>query len=149
MTSQIPFWETIPLDQLSDEQWESLCDGCGRCCLQKLEDVDSGDVFFTSVSCKLLDCNSSRCKDYFDRFTHVPDCTQVRPLTEQKKKWLPDTCAYRLIAEGKSLYAWHPLLSGRSDSVHEAGISIGSIAVSEDDVPMEHYEEHIIYFSDD
>ncbi|MBX2879183.1 MAG: YcgN family cysteine cluster protein [Granulosicoccus sp.] len=149
MTAPIPFWETTPLDQLSDEQWESLCDGCGRCCLQKLEDVDSGDVFFTRVSCKLLNCDDSRCKDYDQRFTHVPDCTQVRPLTDEKRKWLPSTCAYRLIDEGHPLHSWHPLISGRPESVHEAGISVGSFAVSEDDIAFEHYEEHIIHFPED
>lgn len=144
-----PFWEEIPLAELSDAQWESLCDGCGRCCLQKLEDVDTGDVYFTRVACKLLDCSNSRCQDYEDRFTHVPDCTKVRPLTPQKRKWLPATCAYRLLDEGKPLFAWHPLVSGRPESVHEAGISVGAIAISEDEVALEHYEEHIIHFSDD
>jgi len=149
MADSVPFWERLSLDELDDQQWESLCDGCGRCCLQKLEDEDSGTVYFTDIACRLLDCSTSRCQDYDRRFDQVPDCTQVRPLTEQKKQWLPTTCAYRLLAEGKPLRAWHPLVSGSAETVHTAGISIGRIATSEISIPLEHYEQHIIHFEVD
>jgi len=141
-----PFWERLTLDELDDVQWESLCDGCGRCCLQKLEDQDTGKIFFTDIVCHMLDCSSCRCRDYTARFSHVPDCTQVRPLTDEKIHWLPVTCAYRLLAEGKKLPSWHPLISGDEQSVHAAGISIGRIATSENNVPLALYHEHIIQF---
>lgn len=149
MNDSTPFWERLTLDELDDEQWESLCDGCGRCCLQKLEDVDTGEVHFTDIACRMLDCEKSRCRDYVRRFEHVPDCTQVRPLTPQKTQWLPESCAYRLLAEGRPLHAWHPLISGSADSVHDAGISVGRYAIPEDQVPLNLYQQHIIQFDSD
>ena len=111
------FWETTSLNDMTDAQWESLCDGCGRCCLQKLEDEDSGEVHFTRVSCKLLDTDSCRCTNYSKRFSHVPDCLSLRPLTEEKISWLPDSCAYAKLSLGKPLESWHPLISGDPESV--------------------------------
>jgi len=142
----IRFWEKLSLDQMSDEQWESLCDGCGRCCLQKLEDIDSGSIYFTQVSCRLLDINSCRCRSYADRFNYVPDCTQVRPLTPQKLSWLPTSCAYRLIAENKPLPQWHPLISGDKQTVHTAGISVREIALCETKVDVSEYQQYVIHF---
>lgn len=144
-----PFWQTIALDDMSDAQWESLCDGCGRCCLQKLEDADSGEIFFTNIACRLLVLGTCRCSDYADRFRHVSDCTQVRPLDEKKVRWLPDTCAYRLLAEKKPLPHWHPLVSGDKESVHKAGVSVRNYAVSETQVDRRNYEEHIIHFANE
>ncbi len=143
-----PFWELKSLDQMSDLEWESLCDGCGRCCLHKLEDEDTGDVHFTRVSCKLLDTESCRCSDYLDRFRHVPDCLTIKPLDEQKLSWLPETCAYRLLSENKPLAKWHPLLSGSPDSVHEAGISMAHLCISETHVPLADFIHHVIGLDD-
>ncbi len=143
------FWEGTELDALSEAQWESLCDGCGRCCLQKLEDEDTGELFFTRIACRQLTLKSCRCKDYDNRFERVADCTNVRPLTEEKAGWLPPTCAYRLLAEGKPLHDWHPLLSGDPNSVHDAGISVRHLGVSERMVAIEQYPAYVIDFSAD
>lgn len=130
---------------MSDEQWESLCDGCARCCLNKLEDEDTGEVVYTRVSCKLLDTQTCRCSDYHNRFDHVPDCISVRPLDAQKLSWLPSTCAYRRLSENKPLESWHPLISGTSESVHEAGISMSESCLSEQYVPVAEIIRHIVY----
>ena len=142
--SNTPFWKQKTLEQLNNDEWESLCDGCARCCLHKLEDIDSNDLCFTNIACKLLDINSCRCLNYNDRFKWVPDCLSLRRDLEQTVKWLPGTCAYRLIAEGKDLPDWHPLISGDPNSVEHAGISIKHFAQSEDDIHDEDYEDHII-----
>lgn len=147
MTVCDPFWEYTALEDMDEQQWESLCDGCGRCCLQKLEDSDTGDVYFTSVACRMLDLVTCRCKDYPNRRSLVPDCTMVRPLTPEKQQWLPESCAYRRLAAGKALPAWHPLVSGDADSVHRAGISVGEYARDETSVPLKDYQQHIIHFS--
>ncbi|NND90801.1 MAG: YcgN family cysteine cluster protein [Granulosicoccus sp.] len=141
-----PFWETLSLDEMSDEQWESLCDGCGRCCLQKLEDEDTGEVWFTRVSCRQLDRRTCRCRDYARRFTEVPDCLSVRPLTEEKSGWLPDTCAYRKLYRGEPLDWWHPLVSGRRESVMEAGISVAGSCVSETGIPVSKYFHYLVHW---
>ena len=130
----LPFWRTKTLDAMSDAEWESLCDGCGRCCLVKLEDEDTGRVHYTDVGCRLLDGESCRCRSYPDRKAHVPDCLRLTPETVRETGWLPRTCGYRLVKEGRDLHAWHPLVSGRADSVHEAGISVrGRVAGPEED----------------
>ncbi len=144
MRTAAPFWETKSLESMSDQEWESLCDGCGRCCLQKLEDEDSGQVVFTRVSCRLLDTNTCRCKDYANRFKQVPDCLSVRPLTAEKINWLPDTCAYRKLSLGEPLEKWHPLISGCKDSVAKAGISMVGCCISETQVPISDYFYHLI-----
>jgi len=126
-----PFWKTKKFAQMSKDEWESLCDGCGLCCLHKLEDADSGDVSYTNVACRLLDTQTCRCKKYADRKKLVPDCIILTPEEVSKFQWLPETCAYRLIAEDKPLYSWHPLLTGSAFSVHEAGISIIGNLISE------------------
>ncbi len=148
MADDPPFWETLSLDEMNDQQWESLCDGCGRCCLQKLEDEDTGEVWFTRVSCVQLDCGSGRCQDYANRFSKVPDCLAVRPLTEQKIGWLPESCAYRKLAQGEALENWHPLVSGNDRSVIEAGISVAGRCISEAEVAAEDYFHYLIYWDD-
>ncbi len=129
------FWETLPFDQMSIQQWESLCDGCGYCCLIKLEDEDSGEVVNTSVTCRLLDTQSCLCKDYNNRLKSVSMCVKITAdnLSEllDKQNWLPSSCAYRLLHEGKPLPDWHPLLTGDPDSVHQAGVSVKRFALSE------------------
>lgn len=138
------FWEHKTLDELNDIEWESLCDGCGRCCLHKLEDEDTGDIHYTDIACKLLDTNSCQCKHYSDRHTYVPDCLQVRPLDEEKLNWLPSSCAYVKMSKGEPLADWHPLVSGNRDSVRAAGISVGGRCCSETDVPVAEWPLHLI-----
>lgn len=142
------FWERLSLDEMSEQQWESLCDGCGRCCLQKLEDEDTAELWFTRVSCRQLDCDSGRCLDYENRFERVPDCLSVRPMTTQKIQWLPQTCAYRRLALGQPLENWHPLISGRAESVREAGISVAGLCVPETEVDVDDYFRHVIHWED-
>jgi len=136
----VPFWQQKSLDEMSPDEWESLCDGCGRCCLNKLEDIDTNIVYPTSVACFLLDIHSCRCADYQHRQARVSECVLVTPYNVDKLDWLPDTCAYRLLARGQSLADWHPLISGDPESVHQAGISVRHLAISERDVnDMEDY----------
>jgi len=126
-----PFWQSKTLDQMPEEEWESLCDGCGLCCLHKLEDADTGYVSYTNVACRLLNTDTCRCNKYQKRKKLVPDCVILKPQDVKKFKWLPPTCAYRLISEGKDLYPWHPLLSGSPDTVINSGISISGKIISE------------------
>ncbi len=112
-------------------EWESLCDGCGKCCLNKLEFEDTGEIAFTNVACKLLDLHSCRCSDYRNRRKFVPDCVKLSPRNIEKIQWMPSSCAYRLLSEGKPLFDWHPLISGDPESVHKAGISMRGRAVPE------------------
>lgn len=141
-----PFWKTKSLEELSPTEWESLCDGCGKCCLAKLEDEDTGEIHWTSVGCRLLDGQTCRCSDYPNRLTRVPDCVGLDAPTVRRLSWLPRTCAYRLVAEGRDLFPWHHLVSGRKESVHEAGISMrGRLTANEDDLAEpEAYFEHVL-----
>ena len=127
------FWEEKSLEAMSRDEWESLCDGCGKCCLHKLEDEETGQVFPTNVACRLLDRRESRCKDYGNRRKYVPDCVRLDPRKLQELEWLPSTCAYRLLADGKPLPDWHYLVSGSRETVHEAGMSTRGWTVSEDE----------------
>lgn len=139
------FWVSVPLEDMTRPEWEALCDGCGKCCLNKIEDVDTGDVELTRIACKLLDGETCQCKKYATRHQYVPECIVMTPKTlEDNMYWLPQTCAYRLIYEGRDLYHWHPLISGETSSVHAAGVSMAGRTVSETDVPDEAWDDHII-----
>ncbi len=140
------FWETKSLTEMSTEEWESLCDSCGKCCLHKLEDEDTGEVYYTSVVCDLIDQDSCRCTQYQSRCTLVPECLDLKQHDFSEYTWLPATCAYRLLSEGQPLPDWHPLVSGTPDTVHEAGVSIRSYAMKESDV--DDPEDHIIEWLD-
>ena len=142
--SEQPFWKTKTLDEMSQTEWESLCDGCGKCCLNKLEDWDTSEIYWTSIACELLDCETCRCTDYENRFKKVPDCIQLTPEVINTLLWLPPTCAYRLVKEGRDLYWWHPLVSGDPETVHEAGVSIRGRAKPDDGVKPEDYEDYLI-----
>jgi uncharacterized cysteine cluster protein YcgN (CxxCxxCC family) len=139
-----PFWRTKSLDQMDNAEWESLCDGCGRCCLNKLEDADTGEIAWTDVACRLLDGETCRCTDYAARQAKVPDCIPLNPETVRSLGWLPPTCGYRLVAEGRDLYWWHPLVSGAPETVHQAGISVRGRTVSEADWPVEDLDSRIV-----
>jgi uncharacterized cysteine cluster protein YcgN (CxxCxxCC family) len=137
------FW-TRPLEELTRSQWEKLCDGCGRCCLVKLEDEDTGAIYHTSVACRLLDHESCRCGDYADRRTHVPDCVRLTLKKLKEINWLPPTCAYGLRLEGKPLTEWHPLLTGDPESVHRARVSVrGRVEAGEEEVDTDDLQDFI------
>lgn len=142
--SDEPFWKRKSLDEMTREEWESLCDGCARCCLHKLEDMDSGEVHYTSVVCQYLDQQQCRCTEYERRNELVPNCVWLTPETAREYKWLPSTCAYRTLAEGRELAWWHPLVSGDPDTVRDAGISVRGKVVDERYVHPEEYEEQVI-----
>lgn len=145
MTSQKqPFWRRKKLSEMTEEEWESLCDGCGRCCLIKLEDIDTGELAYTRLACRLLDIGSCRCRDYANRHVKVPDCVAFTPDTVSNLRWLPNTCAYRLIDEGRDLEWWHPLVSGSPETVHEAGISVRGFARSEKGIPEDDFEIYVL-----
>ena len=140
------FWKTTPLEAMSPAEWESLCDGCGKCCLSKLEDEDTGDIYWTTVGCRLLDAGSCRCSDYPNRLALVSDCVGLTPDNVRSISWLPQTCAYRLVAEGDDLYWWHHLVSGSPQTVHDAGISVrGKVTALETDLAdPEDYCDHMV-----
>lgn len=147
MTTMVePFWRTTNLADMSRPQWESLCDGCGKCCLSKLEDEDTGEIHWTSVGCRLFDSDACNCRDYKNRHDQVSDCVALTPENVGTIVWLPNTCAYRLLAEGRDLYWWHHLLSGNRETVHEAGISMrGRVTALESDIEDEQdYFDHVL-----
>lgn len=145
MADEPPFWRRKRLDEMSAAEWESLCDGCALCCLHKIEYEDTGKIEFTNVACRLLDLDTCRCADYCRRQELVPDCVILTPDSVREIPWLPATCAYRLVAEGKELAWWHPLVSGDPETVHLAGISVRGRAVSEEQAGE--LEEHVVDWS--
>lgn len=140
-----PFWQTKTLQQMTQEQWESLCDGCGLCCLQKLEDLEDGGIYYTKVACKLLDLGTARCSNYSERQQHVAQCVALTADNQDAFTWLPRTCAYRLLHEGKPLPAWHHLVCGDVNAVHAAGVSQLGRMISEEEVTEEEFEKHLIF----
>jgi uncharacterized cysteine cluster protein YcgN (CxxCxxCC family) len=139
------FWETVAMDRLSKPEWEALCDGCGKCCLNKLEDEDTGEVALTRLACRLLDDESCLCSQYPIRHQFVPECIVLTPKTlRDNLYWLPQTCAYRLVVEGRPLFPWHPLLSGDPETVHAAGVSVRGLTIPEFEVGEDDWEDHII-----
>ncbi len=142
MSRRPEFWRTVKLSEMTGEEWESLCDGCGLCCLHKLEDCDSGEIRHTNVACRLLDVTSCRCKNYPLRQKLVPDCVVLTADQVAEFRWLPQSCAYRLVGEGRDLPPWHPLISGDDQSVHDAGISLRGRAISERDAGD--LQDHIV-----
>ncbi len=139
------FWERVPLRKMTAQEWEALCDGCGKCCLNKLEDPETREIAFTRVACRLLDDQTCRCAQYDIRKQIVPDCVVITPANiSEIAYWMPSTCAYRLLYEGKPLQDWHPLISGTPETVHIAGVSVKGWTVPEFEIPEEEWEDHII-----
>lgn len=141
----LPFWRVKRMSEMSQREWESLCDGCGRCCLNKLTDIDTNETVYTDVGCELLDGQTCRCRDYAHRQAKVSDCVKLTWRNVSRLTWLPPTCGYRLIAQGLDLPWWHPLVSGDPDTVHQAGVSVrGRVTANEKDVPDDELENYIV-----
>ena len=138
------FWEKLPLDQLNESEWEALCDGCGLCCLVKLEDEETEQIYFTNLTCSLLDGDACRCSNYGNRHVKMPDCRAITLKSLNEIEWLPPSCAYILRREGKPLFPWHPLISGNLVSVHDEGISTRGWTRSEAGIPEDEYEDHLV-----
>ena len=138
-----PFWKAKPLNELSRAEWESLCDGCGKCCVLKLEDVDTGFIHYTDVGCQLLDCGKARCRDYENRKQLVADCVILTPDNLAQLGWMPASCAYRLIHEGRDLPGWHPLVTGDPDSTQKAGKSVAGRLFAETEVDPDDLGTHL------
>lgn len=139
-----PFWQRKTLSEMTHEEWELLCDGCGKCCLHKLEDEDSGEVFYTDVACRYLDTSRCMCQDYKNRATLVPECLTLTKENVYQADWLPSTCAYHLLAQEKSLPEWHPLVSGSRASVHQAGVSVQGRVMSETFIHADDMQERVV-----
>ena len=144
MTLPPNFWKGKTLEQLSPEEWEALCDGCGQCCLFKLEDEDSGDLYLTNVVCRFLDQQTCQCQVYAERHQAVPTCVQLTPQNVLELKWIPPTCAYKRVAEGKPLPKWHPLISGDKQSIQKTEHFVGGRVISECEVDMDDLENYVI-----
>jgi uncharacterized protein len=144
LTDKVPFWKAKTLEQMTRDEWEALCDGCARCCMVKLEDEDTSEIHLTRLACSMLDVKSCRCSNYPNRFSLMPDCIDITIEKVRGIKWLPATCAYRVVDEGRDLAWWHPLVSGTPETVHQAGISVKSFAMSEKRVKEENYHRYII-----
>jgi hypothetical protein len=143
--AELPFWKRKTMREMTPQEWESLCDGCGRCCLNKLVEEDTNKLYYTDVGCRLLDGQTCRCKDYKNRSTKVDDCVTLSTRNINRIDWLPPTCGYKLVAAGKDLYWWHPLVSGDPDTVHAAGVSVrGKVTDTEVNVPDDKLEDYIV-----
>ncbi|NRB40697.1 MAG: YcgN family cysteine cluster protein [Pseudomonadales bacterium] len=140
------FWKTMALTDMNKQEWESLCDGCAKCCLVKLQDEDTDEVAYTNVACRYMDYGTCQCTEYIKRNELVPACVWLKPEMVDEFFWLPTSCAYRLVSEGRDLPSWHPLISGDKDSVHEAGMSIRNKVINESEIDEDDLEEHIIYW---
>jgi uncharacterized protein len=138
------FWKTKTLAQMTPEEWESLCDGCGWCCVHKIQDVDTNEVFYTNVICRFIDMHRCRCTDYEHRSQNVPTCVRLTPELVPQLTWLPETCAYRRVAEGKDLPEWHYLRSGSDYQIHKLGFSVRHKVINEKDVDMDRLEEYVV-----
>ena len=150
MTNVDKYWETVPFDQLNQEQWESICDGCGQCCAHKLQDEDTDEVFLTNIVCQYLDTQKCQCSVYGDRHTFVPDCIKITPENAKELSWIPETCGYKLLANGKPLPDWHPLVTGDRQSTATANMSIRNKVISEADIDIDDLEDYLVeddYFS--
>lgn len=144
--SDLPFWRRKTLHEMTSAEWESLCDGCGKCCLEKLEDEDTGEIVFTNVACRLLDLGTCRCSNYAQRMHFVLECVKLNARNIAELKWIPRTCAYRLLSEGKDLAWWHPLVSGDPETVHDAGISVRGRVIPER--VAGDLEDHVVDWAD-
>lgn len=145
MTLRDKFWENIPLKKMTTPEWEALCDGCGKCCLNKIEYEDTGEVEYTRVACRLLDGDTCRCGNYEQRFTYVPECVRLNPKTLPRVAyWLPATCAYKLLYQGNHLPDWHPLITGDPASVHHAGQSVRGQTVSEASIDEDDWDDYLL-----
>ena len=139
-----PFWKTKSLQQMSRQEWESLCDGCAKCCLQKLQDQDSDEVFYTNIACRLLDIESCRCQHYTERKQQVPNCLVLTSENLHTLAWLPSTCAYRLVYEGKELPVWHHLVCADKSAVHVAAKSVRGRVYREEDISEAYWEDYVV-----
>ena len=139
-----PFWKTKKLEEMSPKEWESLCDGCAKCCLVKLEDEETKELFFTNLHCKLLDGSTCQCSDYANRKKYVPICVKLTPKIVAEVDWLPDSCAYRLVHEGKDLYPWHHLVCGDREEIHRQGWSCQNKTVTEEGVSDDDAMDYVI-----
>ncbi|MEB3754485.1 YcgN family cysteine cluster protein [Acinetobacter sp. MD2(2019)] len=146
MSLRPQFWKTVPLQQMTTAEWEALCDGCGLCCLIKLEDEDTREVAYTKVACKLMDCQTGQCQDYVQRKQHVPDCIQLSPENLPQLHWLPSSCAYRRVYEGKNLPSWHYLNTGSRNSVIKAKKSVAGRCISETQIQEDDIDEYIVHW---
>ena len=143
------YWQHKSLHDMNEAEWEALCDGCGKCCLVKLEDEDDGEIYYTDIACDLLDSDTCRCRDYEHRLQKEPDCVRLKADMVEQFQWLPFTCAYRLLAEGAPLPAWHPLVSGDKNSMMAAGATVRNRVKAKAAVPEDDWQEHVIYWVDE
>jgi uncharacterized cysteine cluster protein YcgN (CxxCxxCC family) len=144
MVLEFDYWKKKKLEEMNSEEWEALCDGCARCCLYKLQDEDTNEIYYTNVICRLLDTYRCRCSDYPHRSRLVPTCLVLDADLVKQLSWMPKTCAYRLLAEGKDLAWWHPLVSGSTETVHQAGISVRNRVIPEKDADMDNLEDYVV-----
>ena len=141
---KLPFWKSKTMAEMTTKEWESLCDGCGKCCCLRMEDEDTAAIYVTDITCKLFDRETCQCGDYANRVAQVPDCVQLTPDNAGKLAWMPQTCAYRLIANGEDLFDWHYLVSGSRETIHDAGMSVQNATYNEIDIPEREHTKHIV-----